>query len=121
MNWTKQERLIIPLEVGGGSYRVIRHANAMNSDIVRSIAGVGLVSITGDFNPQYGDIIDLQIGFDMNTSGLTKCYTKQDITSQASTVIILRMSQRVDFTTHSNNRHRLSLVLVVMIISGFMF
>ena len=37
------------------------------------------ISTTGHDNPQYGKVTDLQIGFNMNTSGLTNYYSKQEI------------------------------------------
>ena len=79
INSTKQNSLIIPYEVGVGSYRIITQADTANSDIVRSIAGVGPIGITGNVNPMYSEITDLQIGFNMNASGLTNYYTKQEI------------------------------------------
>ena len=59
---TKQDNLIIPVNMGV-SYNVIIHDNNNSYDIVRSIAGVGPISITGNVNPDYGEITDLQIGF----------------------------------------------------------
>ena len=38
---------MIPFEVRGGSCRVITHADITNSALVRSVAGVGPISITG--------------------------------------------------------------------------
>jgi hypothetical protein len=43
--------------------RALRHADAITSDIVRSIAGVGPISFTGNTNPDYGEHFDLKIGF----------------------------------------------------------
>ena len=72
---TKQDNLNLSgLDYGDGLYRVIS-----NDNTVKSIAGVGPISITGNINPPYGEITDLQLGFNMKTSGLTNYYTKLEI------------------------------------------
>ena len=109
INLTKQNSLIVLYEVGDGSYRVIAHADFSNSDIVRSIAGVGPISITGNINPDYGEITDLQIGLNLNLTGLTNYstrqesdnkltnyYTKQDIDSNIAAVNQFHIAGRVN-------------------------
>ena len=58
---------------GGGRYGVISAQKA-----ARRIGGVGPISITGNPDSMTGEVIDLRIAFNMNLTGLTKCYIKQD-------------------------------------------